>query len=193
MSRTIESSVSLYGRSLCVIFSLINRYCLYHNNNMDKDRKEWRLFRKAKEWPDKWTFERVCDELEYFSQIVEHGRMEKGKQVIVVFKKELAFGRGYSWQKFVEITSNRKDKTEKDVISDCMKNIENTIESRLFKWWLGKKYDTGMVKRYMATNTDMKESKEIVIKDKRVFNKDQLGRISKLINKAMVWEEEDDE
>lgn len=160
---------------------------------MDKDRKEWRLFRKAKEWPDKWTFERVCDELEYFSQIVEHGRMEKGKQVIVVFKKELAFGRGYSWQKFVEITSNRKDKTEKDVISDCMKNIENTIESRLFKWWLGKKYDTGMVKRYMATNTDMKESKEIVIKDKRVFNKDQLGRISKLINKAMVWEEEDDE
>ena len=50
-----------------------------------------------------------------------------------------------------------------------------------------------MVKRYMATNTDMKESKEIVIKDKRVFNKDQLGRISKLINKAMVWEEEDDE
>ena len=75
----------------------------------------------------------MCDELEYFSQIVEHGRMEKGKQVIVVFKKELAFGRGYSWQKFVEITSNRKDKTEKDVISDCMKNIENTIESRLFK------------------------------------------------------------
>ena len=43
-----------------------------------------------------------------------------------------------------------------------------------------------MVKRYMATNTDMKESKEIVIKDKRVINKDQLGRISKLINKAMV-------
>lgn len=132
-------------------------------------------------------------ELEYFSEIVQHGRMENGKQVTVVFKKELSFGRGYSWQTFIEQISSRKDKKEKKIIYDTLKNIENTIESRLFKWWLGKKYDTGMVKRYMATNTDMKESSEIVIKDKRVFNKDQLGRISKLINKAMVWEDEEDE
>ena len=193
MSRIIESSVSLYGRSLCVIFSLINRYCLYHNNNMNTNRKEWRLFRKAQKWPTKWTFERVCDELEYFSEIVEHGRLEKGKKVIVVFKKELAFDRWYSWQTFLEVISNRKDKNEKKILSDTMKHIENTIETRLFKWWLTKKLDTWMVKRYMATNTDMKESKEIVIKDKRVFNKDQLGRISKLINKAMVWEDEEDE
>jgi len=160
---------------------------------MATDREEWRLFRKAQEWPTKRTFERVCNELEYFSEIVEHGRMEKGKQVTVVFKKELAFGRGYSWQAFLEVISNRKYKNEKKILSDAMKHIENTIESRLFKWWLGKKYDTGMVKRYMATNTDMKESKEIVIKDKRVFNKDQLWRISKLINKAMVWEEDEEE
>jgi hypothetical protein len=75
--------------------------------------------------PEKWTFDFCMNELD---EMQKYLNSEDGSDL--VFLSELCLYRGYSHQKWSEI-SNKFEK-EKEII-DIIKKIEETLENRLYK------------------------------------------------------------
>lgn len=138
----------------------------------------------SKWWPKeprKRTVDKLHKEMEYFRECMEMGRPNnKGKREVVVFKKELAIGRWYSRKNLNEAIHYMKNQQLKKWFSDMLRQIEDEIELRLFRWWLSKKYDTGIVRMYMWPHSDI-GNVNIIVKDERVIQPEQAKRIARLM------------